>query len=410
MRRSVLTGTFLVLCLVVMVTPAYSQGGPLSGYKICLDPGHGGSDPGAVKSDPYLEEKDINLDVAFGLKTILELDGAEVVLTRTDDTFYENSDRYTFCNAEEADILVSVHTNSVLDVTWDGTYVLHSPKSSEDRLLAQALHDAMFPFLRDLRPEGVPYDDFRDFGLDRFASGVLFKSDMPAAMIEPLFMSNKYEAPVLVTTVNEEDGDGVVELDGDDSTPNPECADLSCRRGQIVQSVREGILDYFDSGSANQPPVALFDAACVELDCEFSASASYDPEDGDLSYEWDFGDGIPVSEVEPSYSFPQAGEYEVVLTVTDDAGATGTARETINAGFWLSAAITKVKRTRTVNLKWGGTKADSVDIYQNGEQIATSVSTSEGAYAYDLEARGTYAYLLGEAGTTVCSNVATVVY
>ena len=53
--------------------------------------------------------------MAYGLKALLEADGAAVAMTRTDDSYKENSDRYTFCNAEQATILVSVHTNSVSD-------------------------------------------------------------------------------------------------------------------------------------------------------------------------------------------------------------------------------------------------------------------------------------------------------
>ena len=43
------------------------------------------------------------------------------VMTRTGDDYLGNSDRYTFCNAEEATILISVHTNSVVNPDWDGS-------------------------------------------------------------------------------------------------------------------------------------------------------------------------------------------------------------------------------------------------------------------------------------------------
>ena len=64
MRSTVLTGTVLaVLMLSVLVVPPTQATGPLSGVKVCLDPGHGGTDPGAVNVDFGLEESDINLDV-----------------------------------------------------------------------------------------------------------------------------------------------------------------------------------------------------------------------------------------------------------------------------------------------------------------------------------------------------------
>ncbi len=183
-----------------------------------------------------LEEKEINLDIADGLKALLKADGADVVMTRSDDSSKSNSDRYTFCNDEVATILVSVHTNSVTDSSWDGSLGLYAPM--DDPALAQAIYDKMYPFLRDNAPERV---DFRDFGLDRFASGVLFKSDMPAAMMEPLFMSNPAEAELLVTPIYTDNG----------STLNNDCDE--CRRAQIAQAIHDGIVSYFAQGGGGLP-------------------------------------------------------------------------------------------------------------------------------------------------------------
>lgn len=109
-------------------------------------------------------------------------------MTRTDDSSRSNNDRYTFCNGQKATILVSVHTNSSTNSTVDGSLALYFHK--DDKVLAQAIYDVMYPYLRDSAPDPK---NFTDFGLDRYASGVLLKSDMPAAMMEPLFMSNPPE-------------------------------------------------------------------------------------------------------------------------------------------------------------------------------------------------------------------------
>ncbi|TDI87125.1 MAG: N-acetylmuramoyl-L-alanine amidase [Chloroflexi bacterium] len=239
MRKASMAGTFLALLILLIAIPVRSATTPLSGQKICLDTGHGGSALGAVNKDFSLEEKDINLDVAYGLRTLLEADGATVVMTRTDDSDKSNNDRYTFCNNESATVLVSVHTNSTTNSSTDGSLALYFHK--DDKALAQAIYDEMYPVLSATAPEPR---NFTDFGLDRFASGVLLKSDMPAAMMEPLFMSNSDEAALLTITMHVVNGEGVVVLDnGGNPTPNDGCVD--CRRAQIAQAIHDGILNYF---------------------------------------------------------------------------------------------------------------------------------------------------------------------
>lgn len=205
--------------------------------KICIDPGHGGSDPGAVNLEYSLFESDINLDVAYGLKLLLENSGAEVVMTRTDDTYKDNSDRYTFCNAEQTDILVSVHTNSVTDPTWDGAMALYFLPDAEDELLASTIYEVLYPALKDSAPDP---ENFTDFGLDWFASGVLLKSDMPGTMVEPLLMSNTYEAPLLVQPI---------------FTDN-DSENFECRRGQIASAIYQGILQYYENFAVGNMHIA----------------------------------------------------------------------------------------------------------------------------------------------------------
>jgi N-acetylmuramoyl-L-alanine amidase len=237
-----LGGTVLAIACGFALTTSLAEG-KLAGFKVCVDPGHGGSDPGAVNQDYDLHESDINLDVAQGLRSLLEADGAEVVLTRQGDEYKTNADRYTFCNDEQATILVSVHTNSVTDPSWDGSMALYAP--SADSALAEAMYPAMFRYLREHAPAGV---EFREFGLDHFASGVLFKCDMPAAMMEPLFMSNPSEAEVLVTPIED-----------------PSCAEFTCRRGQIAQALYLGILDYFPGGGPPPEPIGTMHVESVDM-------------------------------------------------------------------------------------------------------------------------------------------------
>lgn len=238
----------LLAVLLLSATVALAEPGPLDGVLVCLDPGHGGSDPGAVNAEYNLYESHINLDVAYGLARLLRADGARVELTRTDDSYYDNSDRYTFCNALSATLIVSVHTNSVTDPTWDGIMTLY--KKDVDLPLAETLHAVMRPLLRDTAPDPAV---FRDFGLDHFASGVLLKSDMPAAMIEPLLMSNPAEAALLVQPLMANGPAGQVD---------PLCAEYQCRRGQIASAVHAGLLEYI---AAVAPTPGALHVAAVDM-------------------------------------------------------------------------------------------------------------------------------------------------
>jgi N-acetylmuramoyl-L-alanine amidase len=200
--------------------------GALAGQRICLDPGHGGSDPGAVNEAYDLHEAEINLDIAFYLQTLFEGEGAAVAMTRTEDVDKSNRDRYTYCNNVGADLLISVHTNSSTDPAIDGAMQLYF--HSQDEVLVRAIHRVLYPALK----ADVP-GTFTDFGLEKFASGVLLKSDMPSVIVEPVLMSNAWEAEQLLTTIGS-------------------CVDASCRRKQIGQAVFEGVLAYY-AGSAPSP-------------------------------------------------------------------------------------------------------------------------------------------------------------
>jgi PKD repeat protein len=81
-----------------------------------------------------------------------------------------------------------------------------------------------------------------------------------------------------------------------------------------------------------QPPIANAGGpytADVGVAVQFDGSASMDPDGTIASYSWDFGDGSPAGAgVGPVHIYSAAGTYDVVLTVTDDQGQTGTAQTT----------------------------------------------------------------------------------
>jgi endoglucanase len=78
------------------------------------------------------------------------------------------------------------------------------------------------------------------------------------------------------------------------------------------------------SQPVNQPPVASFDASPLTgtepLTVTFDAGNSYDPDEDQIVFSWNFGDGTSASGESEEHTFPTAGTYTVILTVTDESG------------------------------------------------------------------------------------------
>lgn len=80
--------------------------------KIFIDPGHGGSDPGATGNG--LQEKTLTLQIALALRTILtnEYEDVSLLLSRTSDQYVSLNDRTNAANNWGADFFLSIHVNS----------------------------------------------------------------------------------------------------------------------------------------------------------------------------------------------------------------------------------------------------------------------------------------------------------
>ncbi|MCU0231900.1 MAG: N-acetylmuramoyl-L-alanine amidase [Acidobacteria bacterium] len=93
--------------------PRLAPGAPAApgAFRVVLDPGHGGTEDGAI-GPSGLKEKDLALDMARRLSALLKADGFEVVLTREGDDGPTLDQRAEVANVQRADVFVSLHANA----------------------------------------------------------------------------------------------------------------------------------------------------------------------------------------------------------------------------------------------------------------------------------------------------------
>ena len=117
------TPTYTQPSYTPMATPSYGlQTIKRTRFKVVIDPGHGGKDPGAVGLSG-LREKTVNLGIGLALRDILQFRGANVVMTRQDDNFVELEERAAICNREQGDVYVSIHANASTNRSTTGSEI-----------------------------------------------------------------------------------------------------------------------------------------------------------------------------------------------------------------------------------------------------------------------------------------------
>ena len=196
--------------------------------RIIIDAGHGGHDTGTI-GPTGLMEKDLCLDVALRLGKIIKqrLPGADVVFTRSDDSFIPLEERTAIANEAHADLFISIHANSSQDHLARGieTYYLNlkgSPEAMEVAARENAVSNVGIHDLEDLvkkiaRNEKI--DESKEFaediqtslsqrvqktnktvknrGVRKAPFVVLIGADMPSILTEISFLSNPADEQLL---------------------------------------------------------------------------------------------------------------------------------------------------------------------------------------------------------------------
>lgn len=151
--------------------------------KICIDPGHGGKDPGALGH--AVEEADYNLIEASILTAKLSALGHKVLQTRTTDIFLELKQRVALAQKFGADLFISIHANGALTSAAEGMEVHYYKQNS--MLVAKKIFQSMSETFPKHKKRGVKLSNFY----------VIKWTTMPSVLIEGGFITNPKEQKFL---------------------------------------------------------------------------------------------------------------------------------------------------------------------------------------------------------------------
>ena len=169
--------------------------------RFVIDAGHGGEDAGAVALDGTLE-KDLNLEIATLLSSILELNGNEVILTRDNDALlydrygdlqdytgkkkvYDLKNRLRIAEEKENSIYVGIHMNKFPEEKYSGLQVYYSPNNPLSQEIATNIRDTVKENLQPNNKRSIKRSDSSIY--------VLNGAQIPAVLVECGFLSNQNE-------------------------------------------------------------------------------------------------------------------------------------------------------------------------------------------------------------------------
>ncbi|MCT0200364.1 N-acetylmuramoyl-L-alanine amidase [Synechococcus sp. CS-1325] len=184
---------------------------PRGRFKVVIDPGHGGPDPGAVGIGG-LRETDVVLDVSLQAARLLQDRGVQVLLTRTTEVDVDLPPRVSLANSSGADAFLSIHANALNmsrpDVNGIETFYF---QSSLSRALASAVQAEVLAVSPGSPDRGVKPGRFF----------VIRRTVMPAALVETGFVTGDLDSPRLAAAAH---------------------------RQQLALAIARGILNYLRGG------------------------------------------------------------------------------------------------------------------------------------------------------------------
>ncbi|MTI68585.1 MAG: AMIN domain-containing protein [Firmicutes bacterium] len=162
---------------------------------IVIDPGHGGSDPGAISPTEHIYEKILTLKVAKYLKSELESLGFNTLMTRDSDEFVGLYDRSDIANNNNADAFISIHFNAHDNPEIDGIQTLYCPAYYNEEKLGDN-----YPFAETVHNNLLETLGLFDRDIKRRPKLVVTReTKMVAALAELGFLTNPEDEKIITT-------------------------------------------------------------------------------------------------------------------------------------------------------------------------------------------------------------------
>lgn len=218
MKKALLAGVCLLSLYFISQTiiSQFFKNESLDGITIVLDAGHGGRDQGTSYED--VMEADLNLEIVMELSKLMEEAGANVVLTRKEDTDLSSVDaknhkqedldkRLAIMDEENNDLYISIHMNSYPLASVHGTHVFYNDNNTASQTLAKIMQEKLNSF-KDQKKDSKNANFY-----------LLQKTKTTGVFIECGFLSNDKDRNELI---------------------NPEY------RQRLANVIYEGVLSYFN--------------------------------------------------------------------------------------------------------------------------------------------------------------------
>ena len=169
-------------------------------FSVVIDPGHGGIDPGSIGRSTKVTEREINLNIALELQTLLQASNINTTLTRKDENGlykvytknYKTDDMLARKNIIEnirPNIVVSIHQNSFTSGDFRGAQVFYNSANPLSLVLAKSIQQSFLNSLEESKKETAEADYY-----------ILKCTNFPTVLCECGFLSNLTEEKLLVST------------------------------------------------------------------------------------------------------------------------------------------------------------------------------------------------------------------